>query len=509
MKFCQPFGYYKRFRTHEVKVGIVGIGGTNPVRIQSMVNTPTEDVTATVLQTKKLKDAGCELVRVTVKNMKDVSFFRSIRQELMKDRYRIPLVADVHFNPRVALSVAEFADKVRINPGNFSDVSKSSQKKSYNSVQFEDGVSRIHHKILPLIEVCRKNNTALRLGINHGSLSWRLVERYGNGPAGMVETAMEFLKIFRSENFNSVVVSMKASNPFTMIYATRMLTQKMFENQMTFPLHLGVTEAGFGDEGIFRSALGTGALLCDGIGDTIRVSLSGDPINEIPVCKEIIRTYPLITGTAKGNKTWPYSPMGDHPPFYEKSFIPNLTLPAIFKKAPFRNAVVMNADDSDIHQLRKDIALHYNNSNQPVFLRTNENASVKQAIISGVLLADRMPGGWITSDTDGYNEILSASGMQTGATSFISCPTCGRTSYDLETVAREVKERTRHIPGLKIAIMGCIVNGPGEMENADYGILGEPDGTVSIFKENLCIRKHINAYESPAILEEIIRENQK
>jgi (E)-4-hydroxy-3-methylbut-2-enyl-diphosphate synthase len=507
MKFCQPFGYYSRFSTHEVKVGTVGIGGKNPIRIQSMVNTPTEDTAATVLQCKKLSDAGCELIRITVKNMKDVLHFRTIKQQLLKDRYTVPLIADVHFNPRVAIAVAEFADKVRVNPGNFSDVSKSSQKKSFSESQFDEGVKRIHRNILPLIEVLLKNKTALRLGVNHGSLSWRLAERYGNGPAGMVETAMEFLNIFKAENFSDVVVSMKASNPFTMIYSTRMLVQRMHEHRMTFPLHLGVTEAGFGDEGIFRSAIGTGTLLCDGIGDTIRVSLSGNPVSEIPVCKEIIRAYPLICGTDKKDKNWPYSPFGNNSSFFGKTAIPGISIPAILEKSPDSNSKIINTKNKSMHDLRKEIAGYYNAGNLPVFLKSAEKASVKQAIITGALLADKLTGGWIVKDTEGYNEILCSSGMTADKTTFISCPTCGRTSYNLEAVAMEVKERTRHFPGLRIAIMGCIVNGPGEMENADYGILGEPDGKVSIYKDNVCIRKHLVASEAASILETIIKES--
>ena len=510
MPFCQPFGYYERFKTHEVKAGDTGIGGKNPIRVQSMVNTATDNIEATVNQSKSLSDAGCELVRITVRNLKDVEFFRKIQTQLRNDNYPVPLVADVHFNPELALKVAEFAEKVRINPGNYSDISKSSHKKSFSESEFRMGKERIFENIKPLIEVCRKNGTALRLGVNHGSLSWRMVERYGNGPAGMVATAMEFLEIFESERFNNIVVSMKASNPFTMIYATRLLVQKMKDSGMTFPLHLGVTEAGFGNEGIYRSALGTGALLCDGIGDTVRVSLSGNPLQEIPVCQKIIQQSIELSGNNITETAWPYEPFGNNSAFF-KNKNSNLHLPDIVdKEAVSSDYSIIECDNKPLHEIRKEIVFHYKISEKPIFLTSNKPADISHAVITGALLSDGLIAGWAVSEKylADYIEVLRSSGLMHYQTIFVSCPTCGRTSYDLEAVAKEVKKRIQKIPRLKIAIMGCIVNGPGEMEDADYGILGEQGGRVSIYKGKVCIIKGIESDKAAETLEEIIINNR-
>lgn len=503
MTFCQPFGYYRRFRTHPVRVGPVSIGGRNPIRIQSMVNTPTEDVSATVNQCVQLAAAGCELIRITVKNQRDVSYFGQILRQFRSQGYVVPLVADVHFNPAVAIAVAEIAEKVRINPGNFSDVSKSAGQKFYSEREFVDGRNRIHANILPLLEVCRKNGTALRLGVNHGSLSWRLVERYGNGPAGMVATAMEFLGIFEQENFRDVVVSMKASNPFVMIHATRMLVQKMHEKGMTYPIHLGVTEAGLGTEGIYRSAMGTGPLLCDGIGDTVRVSLSSSPVSEIQVCRDLIAQARLLARKSGKNETWPYDALGNTSGAFDRNGIPGILLPAIVPTNT-RGIRLYSTDRKSVHRIRADVARMYRTATSPILLTSNERAGLRHAVISGTLLADQLCAGWAVSKRKGYHAVLSASGMLHGQTIYISCPTCGRTSYNLEKVAEEVKKKTKQFPQLKIAIMGCIVNGPGEMEGADYGILGESRGSVSIYKGKSCIRKGVDEKIAAEVLYEMI-----
>lgn len=509
MNFCQPSGFYRRFKTHEINIGGLLMGAENPIRIQSMVNTPTDNISGTVLQIKKLSDAGCEMARITIRNRADIQSLKKIKQVLRNEGYSLPLVADVHFSARIALEVAEVADKVRINPGNYSDISKASLQKSFTEEEYKLGLEKAYEKVLPLINICKKNGTALRVGVNHGSLAWRVVEKYGNTPKGMVESAMEFLRIFEAEGFLNAVVSMKASNPFTMIHATRLLVQTMSENKMTFPLHLGVTEAGFGSEGIYRSCIGIGSLLCDGIGDTIRVSLSGDPVKEIPACKDIISQYSKIVNNKPAAQEWPFDPFKNKKSYFGKELKgKKIILPAVLPFNKEFNSI--NSDGLTIHELRARISKRYAHSKSPLFLHSKESAGVKQAIITGCLMADKLFAGWLVPEKDikGYTEILRSSGQMPGATNYVSCPTCGRTSYDLEAVAKEVKKRTVHFKNLKIAVMGCIVNGPGEMEDADYGILGEQKGRVSIYKGKKCILKGISEKDAASQLESIIRKDK-
>ncbi len=323
----------------------------------------------------------------------------------------------------------------------------------------------------------------------------------------MVESAMEFLRIFEAEGFVNTVVSMKASNPITMIHATRLLVQTMSENKMSFPLHLGVTEAGFGSEGIYRSCIGIGSLLCDGIGDTIRVSLSGNPVKEIPACRDIISQYrEVINIRPDGKPEWVFDPFKNEKPHFGKELKgKKILLPAVLPFNKEFNSI--NSDGLTIHDLRARISKRYPHSKSPLFLNSKEKAGVKQAIITGCLMADKLFAGWLVpkKNIKGYIEILRSSGQMPGATNYVSCPTCGRTSYNLESVAKEVKERTIHFKNLKIAVMGCIVNGPGEMEDADYGILGEQKWKVSIYKGKKCILKGISEKDAAAELEKIIR----
>lgn len=535
MQFCQPFGYYKRFASHEVKVGNIYIGANNPIHIQSMTNTPTDNVKATLLQCKELIDAGSELVRITARNSADVGAISLIRNKLTKDGYSNPLVADVHFSPKVALEAAKIVEKVRINPGNYTDISKTSAKKAFTDTDYKNEVEKAHEAILPLINTCKRYGTALRLGVNHGSLAWRIVEKYGNTPRGMVASAMEFLEIFCAENFNQVIISMKASNPFTMVYATRLLTQTMYEHGMTFPIHVGVTEAGFGDEGIFRSAVGTGTLLLDGIGDTIRVSLSGNPVKEIPVAKNLITECQKFIQRERENEQmeWPYDPFSSQNfHILYPSWPAQTPIPATLSESP--NADILIKDNeiilgnkkvsitehlvkveitntSNSHNLRRKITSQGKDKGLCVIAHDTNKNSLRSAIISGYLLCDRLICGCLTepAETETMNEIFRSSGLRNDNATYISCPTCGRTTYELEELAMQVKEKTKHLKHIKIAIMGCIVNGPGEMDDADYGILGEGGDLVSIYRRNEAVRKKVESHSAAELLLEIILQDRK
>lgn len=546
MLFCQPFGFYSRFASHEVKIGDSGIGDSNPIRIQSMTNTPTDDIKATVNQSKELFDAGCEFVRITTRNASDVAALSLIRNKLHHDGYKKPLIADVHFNPNVALEAAKIVEKVRINPGNYTDISKTSERKAFTQASYHSELEKVHEAILPLIKVCRQYGTALRLGINHGSLAWRIVEKYGNTPAGMVASAMEFLNIFNAENFSQVVVSMKASNPFHMVYATRLLVHTMHEKGMTFPVHVGVTEAGFGNEGIYRSVMGTGALLMDGIGDTIRVSLSGNPVKEIPVALEIVREAEKLIGKSAKNdhSEWPYAPFQVNSSFIQpESWPKEIPVPITFSESTEADLLIINQtaqvgktaytltnlsdpkkenselkvatvnDSTDIHQLRFDIAKQVTENHSGVIVMNTGNENpIRLALIAGSLLCDRLICGWQCrrNDVETMNEIFQASGLRKDLATYISCPTCGRTTFELEALAVQIKEKTKHLKNIKIAIMGCIVNGPGEMDDADYGVMGEGGGTVSLYRKNEPIRKKVASEKAAELLLEIIcsdREN--
>lgn len=377
--------------TVEVRVGKVPMGGNNPIRVQSMTTAPTTDTEACVEQIKRIVDAGGEYVRLTTQGVREAENLKNIREALLRDGYDVPLIADVHFNANVADVAALYADKVRINPGNYVDPARKFRKIDYTDEEYAAELQKIEERFVPFLNICREHHTAIRLGVNHGSLSDRIMSRYGDTPEGMVESCMEFLRICVKQQFDQVVISIKASNPDVMTRTVRLMASTMDKEDMHFPLHLGVTEAGEGEDGRLKSAVGIGALLLDGLGDTIRVSLSEAPEKEIPVAY-------------------------------------------------------------------------------------------------GILQATR---------------------SRITKTEYISCPGCGRTMYDLEQTIARVKAATSHLTGLKIAIMGCIVNGPGEMADADYGYVGAGRGRISLYRGKECVEMNIPEAEAVDKLLEIIDRDKK
>lgn len=546
-----------RFPAREVKVGNVGIGGNNPVRAQSMTNTSTLDMNATAAQVIQLAEAGCEIVRLAVPGVREARQLELIKNQLTGKGCHIPLIADVHFNPEAALIAASIVEKVRINPGNYTD--RNIGKANFSEEDFLEANKRIKDRIQPLIEVCKKRGTALRIGSNHGSLSERIVSRYGNTPEGMVEAALEFVRICRVLDFHQIVLSMKASSVRTMVYANRLLVKRMIAESMDYPIHLGVTEAGNSSEGRLKSAIGIGTLLADGIGDTIRVSLTEDPVNEIPVAKKIIEyfdqipvfapeqginhflTLPYTYQPEVSNRTLlnvdekmplviskPIQPGiqkpdlvvdGDH---FDESFmavtgIENLT-DDVFQK---NKVIIFEATQkAGIFEFREFFKRKLKTgSSLPVILKKryeNPDLIVDSAIDFGPLFLDGHGDGlWIEGgdQVDGDQlvglsfQLLQACGARITQTEFIACPSCGRTQYDIQASLEAIKSRTAHLKGLKIAVMGCIVNGPGEMADADYGYVGMGAGKVALFKGKKLLKKAVPEEEAVEQLIILIKEN--
>ena len=450
---------YIRRKSSVCNVAQVAIGGDNPIRIQSMTNTNTNDTEGSVAQIKRIVDAGADIVRLTAQGTKEALNLANIEQALRADGYDVPLVADIHFNANVADVAAGIVEKVRINPGNYVDPGRTFKKLEYTDEEYAQEIQKIRQRLVPFLNICKQHHTAVRIGVNHGSLSDRIMSRYGDTPAGMVESCMEFLRICRDEDFSDVVISIKASNCVVMVQTMRLLVKQMDKEGMSYPLHLGVTEAGEGEDGRIKSALGIGALLCEGIGDTIRVSLSEAPEREIPVARKLV------------------------------SFI---------------------AECADLRlQCRNDIA------DDTVTLNLNEteveDLQLKAAMTVGALFIDGFahklvinnPGFSSEFLTELADSILQAARIKFTRTEYISCPGCGRTLYDLEeTIARikaAIKEAAKTDPRfntLKIGIMGCIVNGPGEMADADYGYVGAGPGKVSLYKNKTCVEKNIPTSEA-------------
>ena len=452
----------KRRLTSTTRVGNIEIGSEYPIRVQSMANTDTNDVLASVEQAKRIADAGGELVRFTTQGKREVESLKQISDILKKDGYPTPLVADVHFNANVADEAAKIVEKVRINPGNYVDPARKFIHLEYTAEEYRAELKRLRERFLQLLKVCKKNNTALRIGVNHGSLSDRIMSRYGDTPAGMVETCMEFLRICVEEEFQNVVISIKASTSKVMVETVRLLIDTMDREDMHFPIHLGVTEAGEGEDGRIKSALGIGALLADGIGDTIRVSLSEAPEAEIPVAKEIVRRIENEEG----------------------------------KRAMCMLDESMMIYKSDENTGWEDFCLHAaTDLGRPIFdneikeLRIeNENFDEEKLEKLG-------------------KDILQAAGIIRYKTEYVSCPSCGRTLFDIEKTIAQIKEATIHLKGLKIGIMGCIVNGPGEMADADYGYVGAGRGRVSLYKGKECVVKNIPQEDAVDELVRLIKEN--
>ena len=462
---------YNRRKSSVCNVAQVAIGGDNPIRIQSMTNTNTNDTEGSVAQIKRIVDAGADIVRLTAQGTREALNLKNIEEALRADGYNVPLVADIHFNANVADVAAEIVEKVRINPGNYVDPGRTFKKLEYTDEEYALEIEKIRQRLVPFLNICKEHKTAVRIGVNHGSLSDRIMSRYGDTPAGMVESCMEFLRICREENFNDIVISIKASNCVVMVTTMRLLVKEMEKEGMAYPLHLGVTEAGEGEDGRIKSALGIGALLCEGIGDTIRVSLSEAPEREIPVAKKLVSFIPVC---AKLREECRASIVDD--------------------------TVTLNLNETE-----------------------TEDLQLKTAMTVGALFIDGLAHKLVINNPNFSQEflveladsILQAARIKFTRTEYISCPGCGRTLYALEdTIARikaAVKEAAKtdaRFNTLKIGIMGCIVNGPGEMADADYGYVGAGPGKVSLYKNKTCLEKNIPTENAVEKLIELIKNDK-
>ena len=480
----------QRRLTTPTKVGNIIIGGDAPIRVQSMNTTNTNDTEACVAQAKRIIDAGGELVRLTTQGSREAENMKNISAALKAEGYNTPLVADVHFNANVADVAALYCEKVRVNPGNYVDPARVFKKLEYTDEEYAQEVQKIRDRFVPFLNICKEHNTAVRIGVNHGSLSDRIMSRYGDTPAGIVESCLEFLRICRDENFQNVVISIKASNTVVMVQSVRLLVEKMNEEDMHYPLHLGVTEAGEGEDGRIKSAVGIGALLTEGIGDTIRVSLSEEPECEIPVAKKLVSFIPECAEKR------------------ENARIENGTLYLDFNEDSLEDLqlkAAMTAGALLIDGKAKDLVIT-NKTLSPLPLKGGEPVRDSKSPFKGDLEG-------LLSDLS--SSILQAARVKFTKTEYISCPGCGRTLYDLQgTIARikaAIKAKSAENPRfatLKIGIMGCIVNGPGEMADADYGYVGAGPGKISLYKNKVCVEKSIPEANAVEKLIEFI-ENDK
>ncbi len=603
------FNYFRR-DTHEVNIGATPLGGNNPIRLQSMTNTSTLDTEACVQQTLRIVQAGGEYVRLTTQGIREAKNLIAINAALRARDCWTPLVADVHFNAQVADEAALYAEKVRINPGNYVDTARTFAKLEYTDEEYAQEIRKIRDKFVPFLQICKAQHTAIRIGVNHGSLSDRIMSRYGDTPEGMVESCMEFLRICIDQQFTDVVISIKASNPAVMVRTVRLLASVMEQEDMQFPLHLGVTEAGEGEDGRIKSALGIGALLADGLGDTIRVSLSEAPEAEIPVARKLrdyilTRTsHPYIPGTASEEFDY-LTPRrrltqavqnigGNHPPavlsirldgdlsvkeqsipdyIYCGSTLPEerpdgieyivdagawtgaehtwpaysyselMTLgmtsaPLKFLFLPYmaftdevcaclkyHPEVVVISQSNHPNRLGEHRALVHEMMREglrnPVLFFQHyretdlEDLQIKSAADMGALIFDGLCDGILLMNQGTLSPtevdsiafaILQAGRLRISKTEYISCPGCGRTLFDLEETIARVKQATSHLKSLKIAVMGCIVNGPGEMADADYGYVGAGRGKISLYRQKECIEKNIPESEAVDKLIALIKQ---
>ncbi len=536
--------------TSPVKVGDVTIGGNNPVVVQSMTTTSTNDTKGSAEQTRRIVEAGGEIVRLTTQGVREAENLYEIKKSLGTMGVKVPLVADVHFNPRAAFAAAERVEKVRINPGNFVDPGRTFKKIEFTDGEYAEELIKIENALVPLLDLCKEHHTALRIGVNHGSLSDRIMSRYGDTPAGMVESAMEFLRVCVRHEFNDVVISIKASNVLVMTETVRRLVAAMDAEDMHFPLHLGVTEAGDGEDGRIKSAVGIGSLLMDGIGDTIRVSLSEEPEQEIPVAKAILRHIDEVSGASGDYVMNGY--VEDADPFVcsrRKSAwdgrvtqvvgldpINDETKDGIWadlngdwgleydKISARHDAVVtVTADGADWALKVKSFVngMSARGIENPVIVAkfydivSFEALQITAAVDFGYVLLSGIADAIFIGAPDVTREelnrlslnILQATRHRISKTEFISCPGCGRTLYDLQSTLKEIKAATSHLKGLKIGVMGCIVNGPGEMADADYGYVGAGPGHISLYKGKECVVKNIPASEALPRLIALIKEH--
>ena len=628
-QYCNSLTKYSRFKTVEVNVGNVMFGGGNPIRLQSMTTTDTMDTEGSIEQSVRMIEAGCELVRLTAPSKKDAFNLEPIQEGIRKSGFNTPLVADIHFTPNAAEVAAKIVAKVRVNPGNYAD-KKKFEEIEYTDVSYQEELNRIREKFSPLVLLCKENGTAMRIGTNHGSLSDRITSRYGDTPAGMVKSAMEFLEICRDNDFHNLVISMKSSNTRVMVQAYRMLVKEMKENGMAYPLHLGVTEAGEGEDGRIKSAVGIGTLLEDGIGDTIRVSLTEEPEYEIPVARMLAERYSNREQHSEIQEIveLPYSPfdykkrksdsilniggknvpvvfgdlshLNEIKPSHFFGFGYNYSVPLdkwnlkdqasdyifigdnkinfeipgtlgivqnvsvweekerhypIFKGLSFftaektheelnfveveinhinkvfidqlktRNNVVLVLVTDNMHgmaeQRRAIVELMNQDCNVPVVIKrdyfniSEEHFSLYAGTDFGALLIDGMGDGvWTNSNEVTSIQVinrtlfgtLQASRTRISKTEYISCPSCGRTLFDLQETTAKIRAKTDHLKGVKIGIMGCIVNGPGEMADADYGYVGTGKGKITLYKEKEVVKKNVSEESAVEELIELIRK---
>jgi (E)-4-hydroxy-3-methylbut-2-enyl-diphosphate synthase len=590
VNYCSNPLQYQRRETREVNVGNVGIGGDNPIRVQSMITCDTMDTEASIQQTMELADAGCEIVRITAPTVKDSRNLEHIVKGLRERGCNVPIVVDIHFKPDAAMEAAKWVEKVRINPGNYAD-SKKFVIREYSDEQYAAELNRIRERFSPLVELCKTRGVAMRIGTNHGSLSDRILNRYGDTPLGMVESALEFARIARNLDYNDFVFSMKASNPKVMIAAYRLLVARLNElgPDWNYPLHLGVTEAGEGEDARIKSAIGIGSLLADGIGDTIRVSLTEDSPHEIPVAKALVENIRNTSNAAHraSNVDLSFDPfsyqrratekierdgvklggdelmrvvvrqanfdkvahkidrMGDYKPeiIFETAQIQEVDPRdenAVAKINAERSAQFVTVTDeidlpviaafrllaAKLHArhpiLLKDVSVGAADVNgpgrlgsispTPDFLQTLLTASTN----IGSLLCDGIGDAILVQGEEApgqalrlsYN-ILQAAGSRIFKTDYVACPSCGRTLFNLQTTTAKIKAATLHLKGVKIAIMGCIVNGPGEMADADFGYVGGAPGKVNLYVGKTAVKFNIPEAEAVDRLKDLIREHDK
>ena len=603
---------YKRRETSTVHIGAIDMGSEYPVRVQSMTTTNTNDTEACVKQAEEIIKAGGELVRLTTQGTREAENLKPINAQLRAKGYTTPLVADVHFNPNVADVAALYAEKVRINPGNYVDPARKFIKQEYTDEEYAAELKKIEERLIPFLNICKANHTAVRIGVNHGSLSDRIRNRYGDTPEGIVESCMEFLRIFKREKFDNVVISIKASNTIIMVRSVRLLVETMDKEGMNYPLHLGVTEAGEGEDGRIKSAVGIGALLADGIGDTIRVSLSEEPAAEIPVARHLVdyinrrQGHLLVPGTQAKAFNWlrperrftravagiggsnapiviasslsgnkqeadyiyagqelkerkegqkyivdydQYMTLDDKTnvyPIFPVTAVPFIAMAkadlkflvlqfgapteeylACLKAHPEIVVVCMSNHQNRLAEQRALVHEMWENGvfNPVVFAQMYRHTAAEKsdfqleaAADMGALMVDGLTDGlWLMNDgdipqsiiTDTAFGILQAARLRTSKTEYISCPGCGRTLYDLrETIAR-IREATKDMKGLKIGIMGCIVNGPGEMADADYGYVGAGVNRVSLYRKQVCVEKNIPQEVAVEHLLALIRKDRE
>ena len=565
---------YNRRATVEVAVGDVLIGSAHPVCVQSMTNTSTMDTEGSVEQTLRIVERGGQLVRLTTQGNRAAVNLGNIKQQLLARGCRVPLVADVHFNAGVADTAARYADKVRVNPGNYVDTARTFKHIDYTDVEYADELKRLRERFVAFLDICKSEGKAVRVGVNHGSLSDRIMSRYGDTPSGVVESCMEFLRICRDENFNNVVVSIKTSNTAMMVTTVRRLVRVMAEEGISYPLHLGVTEAGDAEDGRIKSAVGIGALLADGIGDTLRVSLAEAPENEIPVAKQLADYVSCRAGHAPveavvapsfnyeepvRRKTKEFGIIGgdnlpvvvggdvddkDIAPDIVADLVPvttlenakdtrfvaveykDLTAGNIAKLKSLANiAIVASTTHANpVGELRALVhKLMVEGIDAPVIIRRAYNEPsvellrIKAAADLGVLLIDGLVDGlWLENPSSSAAElnsimfgILQATRVRISKTEYIACPGCGRTMYDLQGTLARIKAATAHLKGLKIGVMGCIVNGPGEMADADYGYVGAARGKVSLYRRKECVEKNIPEEEAIERLLQLIDSDKR